>query len=232
MEKRKEELENLKLGEKELYDLLMKNEVGWQAIIYDLVNSEQLDPWNIDIVLLVQRYLERIRELEEANFFISSKVLLAASILLRLKSEILLNKHLKSIDEILFGKKEEIESEEKIEIDETSLPILYPKTPLPRYKRLSLEELMAALNKAMKTETRRIKRQIEQKVREKNLNIVIPKHKVNIKDRIKSIYAKIITAFKKKQSRISYSELTGNKKEEKIACFLPCLHLDLSLIHI
>jgi len=226
MEKRKEELENLKLGEKELYDLLMKNEVGWQAIIYDLVNSEQLDPWNIDIVLLVQRYLERIRELEEANFFISSKVLLAASILLRLKSEILLNKHLKSIDEILFGKKEEVESEEKIEIDETSLPTLYPKTPLPRYKRLSLEELMAALNKAMKTETRRIKRQIEQKVREKNLNIVIPKHKVNIKDRIKSIYAKIITAFKKKQSRISYSELTGNKKEEKIACFLPCLHLD------
>jgi len=218
--------ENKKLGQNELYNLLVNNEVGWQAIIYDLVNTEQLDPWNIDLALLVKRYLERIKALEEANFFISSKVLLAASILLRLKSEILLYKYIKSIDEILFGKKEESKPVEKIEIDESALPLLYPKTPLPRYRRVSLQELMSALDKAMNTETRRIKREVEEKTRERNLDIVLPKHRINIRDKIRNIYAKIITAFKKKQAKISYSELTGNKKEEKIACFLPCLHLD------
>ena len=46
-----------------------------------------------------------MQKLEEADFFISSKVLLAACLLLRIKSEILLNQYIKSIDEILFGKK-------------------------------------------------------------------------------------------------------------------------------
>ena len=68
---------------------------------------EQLDPWDIDIVKLTSKYFEKIEEMEESDFYISSKVLLAAALLLRIKSEFLLNKHLKDIDEILFGKKEE-----------------------------------------------------------------------------------------------------------------------------
>lgn len=215
-----------KLGQTEVYDLLTSNEVGWQALIYDLINTEQLDPWDIDLGILARKYLEKIKQLEEANFFVSSKVLLAASILLRLKSEILLYKYIKSIDEILFGKKEETKPIEKIEIDESQLPSLYPKTPLPRYRKVSLQELMSALDKAINTETRRIGKEVEKVTREKQTEIVLPKNRINIRDRIRNIYAKIITGFKKKQSRISYSELTGNKREEKIACFLPCLHLD------
>lgn len=215
-----------KIGDTQLYELLTSKEVSWQAIIYDLINTEQLDPWDINLSLLANKYLDKIKQLEEANFFISSKLLLAASILLRLKSEILLHKYIRSIDEILFGKKEESKTIEKIEIDENELPTLYPKTPLPRYRKVTLQELMSALDKAITTETRRIKRHVEQKTRERNLDIVLPKHRVNIRDRIRNIYAKIITAFKKKQTKISYFELTGNKKEEKIACFLPCLHLD------
>ncbi len=212
-----------KIGNEQLYDLLTSKEVSWQAIIYDLINTEQLDPWDIDLVFLAEKYLEKIKELEEANFFISSKVLLAASILLRLKSELLLKKYLKSIDEILFGKKE-TKREEKIEL-EGNLPELYPKTPLQRQRKVSLQELMEALEKAIKTETRRINRKVEQKIREKETEIVLPKQKISIKDRIRHLYAKILTLTKVKK-RLSYSELTGGKKEEKIACFLPCLHLD------
>jgi chromatin segregation and condensation protein Rec8/ScpA/Scc1 (kleisin family) len=32
--------------------------------------------------------------------------------------------------------------------------------------------------------------------------------------------------FKTRKARISYSELVGSSKEERISCFLPCLHLD------
>jgi segregation and condensation protein A len=218
--------EDDKIGQAQLYDLVTSDEVGWQAIIYELINTEQLDPWDIDLAFLANKYLTRIKQLEEANFFVSSKVLLAASILLRLKSELLVQKYIKSIDEILFGKKEEAQQVERIEIDESELPELYPKTPLPRYRKVSLQELMSALDKALNTETRRIKREVDKKWVEREAEIVLPKTRINIRERIRNIYAKILTSFKRKKAKISYSELTGNKKEEKIACFLPCLHLD------
>lgn len=224
----KNEVENtIGLGNDQVFDLMTNQEVSWQSIIYDLVNTEQLDPWNINLGLLANKYLEKIKELEEANFFVSSKVLLAASILLRLKSEILLHKYIKNIDEILFGKKEkENKPLEKIEIDENNLPLLFPKTPLPRYRRVSLQELMSALDQAISTENRRIKKETSRLIQEKSADIVLPKAKISVKDKIRDIYARLLTSFKKKQTKISYTDLVGLEKEERIACFLPCLHLE------
>ena len=107
-----------KIGQEQFYDVVTGRQPDWHTIIYDLINSEQLDPWDIDIVLLTRRYFEKILELEEnagtdsdksesPDFYISSKVLLAAALLLRIKSEFLLNRHIQSIDDILFGKKDE-----------------------------------------------------------------------------------------------------------------------------
>ncbi|MFH1307678.1 MAG: segregation/condensation protein A [archaeon] len=218
---------NDRMNHNHIYDLLTSEEVSWQAIIYDLINSEQLDPWDVDIVLLSNKYLVKIRELEEANFFLSSKVLLAASLLLRLKSEFLLNKHLKGIDDILFGKKEgDVKEKEKYEFDSDEVPDLYPRTPLPRFRKVSLQELMQALNTAITTENRRIRKEISRKHQLREAEIVFPRTRVNIKDRIRKIYARIQTSFKKKKDRISYSELIGDSKEEKVASFLPVLHLD------
>lgn len=215
-----------KINQEQLYDMLLSQEVSWQAIIYELIQTEQLDPWDIDITLLAQRYLEKIRELEEANFFVSSKVLLAASLLLRIKSEILLNYHIRSLDDILFGKKEEIKKEiERIEIDE--IPELYPRTPLPRLKQVTLQELMSALGKAINTENRRIRREISRKQAERLSQLDIPRTRINVRDRIRKIYAKIKIYFRKKpKSRLGFTELAGKEKEERIASFLPLLHLD------
>ena len=217
-----------KIGQDQLYDIITDNKFGWQAIIYELIQSEQLDPWDINISILTQRYLEKIREIEEANFFISSKVLLAASLLLRIKSEILLNSYIRSLDEILFGKKEEEKREiERIEIDESEIPELFPRTPLPRFRQVTLPELMQALGKAMNTENRRIRREISIKQAEKLSHVDISKTRINVKDRIRKIYAQVMTYFKKKpKSKLSFSELIGQNKEERLAAFLPLLHLD------
>lgn len=217
-----------KISQEQLYDILTSKEPSWQALIYELIQTEQLDPWDVNIALLAQRYLEKIRQLEEANFFISSKVLLAASLLLRIKSEILLNHYIRSLDEILFGKKEQEKKPfERIEIDENELPELFPRTPLPRFRQVTLQELMSALNKAINTEHRRIKREIFEKQAEKWSQVDIPKTRVNIRDRIRQIYAKISVFFKKKpKSKLSFTELAGKERENRIASFLPVLHLD------
>jgi segregation and condensation protein A len=208
--------------------MLTSKEASWQAMIYELIQTEQLDPWDINISLLAQKYLEKIKELEEANFFVSSKVLLAASLLLRIKSEILLNRYIKSLDDILFGKKEEEKREiERIEIDESELPELMPRTPLPRFRQVTLQELMSALNKAINTEHRRIKRELSTRQAERLSQVDIPKTRVNVRDRIRQIYAKISVYLKKKpKSKLSFTELVGKGKEERLAAFLPLLHLD------
>jgi len=225
-----------RIGQSQVYDIVTSRKPDWQAIIYDLIHTEQLDPWDIDLVKLTAKYFERIMKMEEneTDFYDSSKVMLAAALLLRIKSEFLLNKHLRSIDEILFGRKDdEKKIFERIEINEDDLPILIPKTPLPRSRRVTLPELMAALNKAMSTESRRIKREVAVKRAQKLSEVDFPKfRRVDLKDRIKQFYARVLTSIKKKavsderhMNKIGYSELIGSEREEKLACFLPVLHL-------
>jgi len=216
-----------KVGQEQIHGLLFSDKLSWQAIIYDLINTEQLDPWDVDICLLSNKYLQKVSELEEANFFVSSKVLLAASLLLRIKSEILLNKYLPSLDEILFGEKEEKKYvQERIELDD-DIPELIPRTPLPRTRRVTLQELMAALGKAIKTETRWIKKVVIDKQREHDLGGFIPKKNINLREHISNLYNKLKLIFSNNgYERAAFSELAGQSAEEKISHFLPLLHLD------
>jgi len=230
METKEENQENTaknNIKQQQIHDLLFSKELGWQEIIYDLINTEQLDPWNIDITKLTESYLSKIEQLEEADFFVSSKVLLAAALLLRIKSEILLNKYLKSIDEILFGKKEEKKySMERIELDD-EIPELIPKSPIPRMRKVTLAELMEALNKAIVTENRRIKKEILNKNALREVGVSLPERKISITDKIKEIYDKLFAHLNNEEKKkISYSELFGQNKDERVLSFFPLLQLE------
>ncbi|MEK6908822.1 MAG: segregation/condensation protein A [Nanoarchaeota archaeon] len=215
-----------KVGQDQIHDLLFDNRLSWQTIIYDLINSEQLDPWDINLSILANKYILKVRELEEANFFVSSKVLLAASLLLRLKSEILLSKDLQSLDDILYGKKEEkTYTQERIELDE-DIPELIPRTPLPRHKKVSLQELILALSKAMNTESRREKKALILKQHEIDAYLPIPKKLFNLQDKIKGIYSKLKNIFSKSDERVAFSELSSLDPEERLLTFVSLLHLD------
>jgi segregation and condensation protein A len=229
----KEKEENKKVGQEQIYDLLTSRELSWQAIIYELIRTEQLDPWDINIVLLSQKYIETINQIQEQEglFFISSKVLLAAAILLRLKSEIL-HENIRDIDEILFAKKPKNEiarTPQIITLEEEEIPLIMPRTPLPRARKVTLPELMQALEKAINTEHRRIKRTlISEKVR-RDLNFaVFPKQTVSLSKKILDLLSRIRNFFSKtKKEKMMFSEiLTSQDKSEKIATFVPLLHLD------
>src|SRR4030042_2740128 len=211
----KEKKVNVK--QEQIHDLLFNRELGWQEIIYDLINTEQLDPWDIDIIILSDKYLEKISTIEEADFLFSSKVLRAASLLLRIKSEILLNRYIKSIDDILFGKKEQPKySLERIELDE-NIPELIPRSPLPRFRKVTLQELLDSLNKAIVTENRRIKKEIITKNAMRESSISLSKIQISIKDKIRGIYENLLRYFKEdeQRKRVSFTEFVGEKREER-----------------
>ncbi len=217
-----------KVSQEQIHGLLFGEKLSWQAIIYDLINSEQLDPWDIDISLLSNKYLEKVREFEEANFFVSSKVLLAASLLLRMKSEILLNEDMKSLDDILFGRKEEGKKylQERIELEE-DVPELIPRTPLPRFRKVSLQELMSALGKAINTETRRIRKVVLGRQHEIEAGIALPRGTINLRDAIRDVYHKLKGLFSNRDDKLAFSEfVSSDEKSDKINNFVPLLHLD------
>jgi len=215
-----------KIQQNQFHSFVFGDTLSWQEIIYDLINTEQLDPWDIDVSILAQGYLEKIKDLEEANFVLSSKVLIIASLMLRIKSELLINRYIKSLDDILFGTKQEIQEKIQLEqINENELPELIPRTPMPRFKKISIQELMAALGKAIQTEERReYKKQTEREIYEKT-KLFMPKKKIKLSDQIKNIHNKITTLFQKNE-KIRFSDITGPKKQEKIDTFIPLLHLD------
>lgn len=204
--------------------LVQEDEITWQAIIYDLVKSEQMDPWDIDISLLSERYLETIRELEEHNFFISGKIILAAAILLKIKSEKLLNEYLANLDAVLFQHDQDLleDENEPIKYGNEIIPNLLIKTPQARKRKINLDDLMGALNLALRVEQKRmIRKEKERVLRPAEIPIV----KIDITKLIRNVYEKIVGWFRTEQC-LTFNQLVGSeRREDKILTFIPLLHL-------
>ena len=213
----------------QVQDILFKREIGWKEILLDLINSKELDPWDIDISILTESFFEKIKEFEEMDFFVSSQVLLAASLLLRLKSELLLNVYLKNIDDVLFGENENTGPRvlERLELDE-DIPDLVLKSPVPRYKKVTLNELIESLNKAIVTENRRIKKTIVNQNALREAGIIIPKKKVNREKNILLLHSKLKSYFDANVSHksVTYTRFIGKDSEERAISFAPLLQLE------
>ncbi len=134
--------------------LFSKDEVTWQGLLYELVKTEQMDPWNINVSMLTKKYIEIIKKLKELDFRVSGKVLLAAAILLKIKSNRLLNEDLSEFDRLLTESEEGLLEELDLEEEQNyrgnaEKPILIPRTPQPRKRKVSIYDLMGALEKAL-----------------------------------------------------------------------------------
>jgi segregation and condensation protein A len=211
-----------------IFDMLMKeDEITWQTILYDLVKTEEMNPWDIDLSLLSKKYLETLKKLREMNFAISGKVILASAILLKMKSQRLVEDDLTRFESIINPPEEEfipegLDDESLKELRDNKIVVI-PKMPQPRRRKVTLQDLMGALQKALHVDKRRL-------IRQQNIldipEIISPEKKVNINEVIDQIYSKITTAFKK-ENKLTFDKLVNsNRKEDKIATFVPLLHLD------
>lgn len=201
------------------------DEVTWQSIIYELVKTEQMDPWDIDVSILSQKYINMLRALKEHDFRVSGKVLLAAAILLKMKSNKLVGEELNELDRLLVGVEEEME---ELGFDEVSnipkleeAPALMPRTPQPRKRKVSIFDLVKALERALEVKKRRLLNSIPP------LNLEAPKKKKDITDIIRDVYGKIKSFFVSAlKERLTFSKLLPSEsKEDKVHTFIPLLHL-------
>ncbi len=62
---------------------------AWKTILISLVKSERMDPWNIDLKVLAEKYLEKIRSLNSTDLRLPANAILASAILLKFKAKAL-----------------------------------------------------------------------------------------------------------------------------------------------
>ncbi|MEM2115819.1 MAG: ScpA family protein [Candidatus Woesearchaeota archaeon] len=194
--------------------ILDKKNIDWQQILFEVVREEQMNPWDIDIVLLTKRFIEIIKKLKEMDFNLSGKMILAAVLLLKFKSEYL-------VDEL----------QEKSQVEEISQEIepvpedfpnfkLLPKTPKPRVRKISIYELIESLEEVINRQQRRLRYNGLEK-----REISIPEKKIDIEKVIQNVFKKIKSLFRRKKI-IKFSDLLSVRtKNEIIYTFLSLLYL-------
>ncbi len=207
--------------------LFQEDELTWQNIIYDLINQEGMDPWNIDVSQIAVKFISKLKELKEMNFRLSGKIVLASALLLKIKSDRLLNTDLVAFDSLMAGTDEDaMEMLEELSQDITTLdgeqlPRLIPRIPQPRKRKVSVFDLVEALEKALKVEGRRkqyIMPDVQVKVPLKSRDITLI---------IKDIYDKVLSFFDSSSEQLTFEQLIpSDSKEDKVFTFVPLLHLE------
>ena len=218
-----------KPGHEKVIDLIVKkDDVTWKTIILELVNSNMMDPWNINIKMLTQDYLRIIKKLKEHDFRVSGKMILAAAMLLKLKSSRLLESDINALDQLFANTHDE--DDDMLDMTDEVLPgsiqnmephKLIPRTPQPRKRKVSIYDLVDALEKALEVKERRIMRGMP------TLELEIPKKSVDVTVLMGHLFEKIEHLFKQNREKVFFNDLTpGMEKEDKVITFIPLLHLD------
>ncbi len=185
----------------------------WKEVLMELVESNSIDPWNIDIGKIANEYVQTIRKMQVMDLHIPANMTLAASILLRMKSDVM----------VMF--KEELqEVEEGLAIPRQipEVPELIPKFRLQPHKKVTLTDLMDALDEAIKSTDQRALASTEMAA---PLDFFVVKE--DIDEKIASAY-KLVSSNMDGDGVIEYSKLSRMFSSERSAVsdlFIPLLFL-------
>ncbi len=187
----------------------------WRELLVELVDKNKLDPWNIDIIKVVDGYVTFVKKMKVLDLHIPANIILAASILLRMKSDTL--------------KVFEIEEPEPVVDDIATGPRIFPDIPalVPRMrlqpsKRVTLMELMSALDEAMK-----IKEKREILVEQAHVTMPFFINKEDIDEKIENIY-QMLSSHVDKTGLTTFAYMANKFTHEEsilLDLFIPLLFL-------
>ena len=169
-------------------------------ILVNLAKNGEIDPWNINIVELTDKFLKMVDNLEKMDLRVSGRTLLYASILLRMKSNALV---------------EVEEPPEEMDLESDNFEISdypVPSMPLRRYSKrpVTLEELLTELKKAEAFEKKRLNRVDNKKdeIRATLEDVLSVAHDEDIESRIGKMRL-ILNELLEKQKSIKFSDLSS-----------------------
>ena len=202
----------------DLVDLI--DQPAWKTILIELVKSEKMDPWNIDIIELAGKYLEKIGALGGTDLRIPANAILASAILLKFKSRIL---SIKPLDEEELAEALAMQKQltpEQIAELEASLPELIGTRKL-REGKVSLDELVSGIEKMLEQSKGRVDRRF---IKMERPEFAIPFSNFSIDEKMGEIYT-IIKEKSDSQGLLLFSALPHATIAETVETFIACLFL-------
>lgn len=221
--------EEQKTQQDEIFSLLFeKDEITWQDIIYDLIKTEKMNPWDIDVSILAEKFIDLLKEMKKMDFRLSGKIILAAAFFLKIKSDKLLKEDIAALNDLinpehqedLLGLLDGTADEIALPLDK---PVLTYRTPQPRKRKVSVYDLINALEKAFESDNKRTFKKV---MSSKYAPIRLPKKDKDVSVIINDVYKKIEKKMKNLKV-ITFSELVdSDSKEDKLYNFVPLIYLD------
>ncbi|MFH1394275.1 MAG: ScpA family protein [Candidatus Micrarchaeota archaeon] len=189
----------------------------WKEILLDLIDSNRIDPWNIDLVEISNAFLGKVREMERMDLGVQANVILAAAILLRYKSNYLSALQQAELTEYI---------PEELPLDMgpvDDLPELTLSSRIPPKRQISLDELVTEMERIIRydSEERAVRTprgaivdtvdfELEEKDIEQKMGQVFEKIKQSADNEGWSLFSRVVG---------------GDEKREMVYTLLSVLHL-------
>ena len=188
-------------------------------ILVKLAQDGEIDPWNIDIVDVTDKFFRHVEKMERMDLRISGRTLHYAAILLRMKSNAL-------VEEPVLEDDSWVDDFDFFEVDEYPIP----KPPVRRHshRSVTLNELIMELEKAEVVERRRVVRnktkehmQLNRHTTEQVLGIA---HEEDIEGRVENLRI-MLTEILGERTYISLSEILTGDRSNKLMTYISLLFL-------
>lgn len=210
-------------------------------ILVNMARRQELDPWNINIVDVTDKYLHHLVELKQSNLRLTGRTLLFAAILLRLKSDIL-----EGIDPLMMEEEDVSEFEEDYDDPDFDFAVLSKRSniismdealerrtsvKLNRKRVVTLKDLIKQLEfyeelerkRDIKNAHARAKRRVRSYANLTAEDIVNLAHDEYIEDSVKNLYNLLERLFETKE-QIELKELYSCGMD-KISTYIALLFL-------
>jgi chromatin segregation and condensation protein Rec8/ScpA/Scc1 (kleisin family) len=213
---------------REDYRAEMLAQQSWEETIEFL--SSDMDPKDLDICVLADRYRDYIRELQKNNLQISARAIRVLSALLNMKAQALyLEEEEQESEEenpMDFEDEELIEEEMIEEEDEPDLEV-GPDLEMPVKKkpkrRVQLDELKDSLRDAMEVKERREERQEQREQIDEQFEV----EEEDIRSKLNSLYNRITNFVSAPSEKVEFTNLIEeDSREERIEKFKHVLNLE------
>lgn len=219
-------------------DIQAIREADWEQVLERF--TEDMDPWAIDIVKLADRYKSYIERLERFDLEVPGRIIVVGAVLLRMKTEVLRHEYSDaeetvSEDELEHEVEEELDDVFDFEEDELDavedeqlrIPEAVPTPPVKKRgkRKVTLDELKNALEKAVEIGNKREERQTERK-EAKDYGIEVEED--DITNRLDQLYTSLRDRIGGNDDEVvTFSDLVEQEeKQERINKFVHLMHLE------
>lgn len=183
---------------------------SWKQVLIELVMTEKLDPWNIDIVVVADSFFNYVKKMEKFNFHIPANIILACAILLKYKS-----------NAIRFYAEPQLEALPVEEPAEGALPELTLSWRIPPKRQITLNELMGEMERVIKYDSAERPKKVAAQMPTLELDL----DNYDIESEIDKLYSRLKGGADSEGIVLFSSLVNGGGAEGVVSAITPLLHL-------